>query len=112
MKSLRVYVPVILAAIALGTLCLPAVVYAQAQPEFPMNQDDAAAAAGMGCACLVVSLLIGLVSVGVWIAICVWVYRDATRRGAENAVIWLILVIVTGLLGLIIYLIVRPGRPQ
>jgi preprotein translocase subunit Sss1 len=35
------------------------------------------------------------------------VYKDATARGA-NAVLWLFVVLITGIIGLIIYLIVRP----
>lgn len=41
------------------------------------------------------------------ILICVWVYRDAKARG-ENAALWLIIVLLFGIIGLIIWLIVRP----
>jgi len=40
------------------------------------------------------------------ILLCVWVYRDAESRGM-GGVLWLIVVILTGIIGLIIYLIVR-----
>ncbi len=40
------------------------------------------------------------------VIIAVWVYRDARDRGME-AELWLIMVLLTGLIGLIIYLIVR-----
>ena len=43
------------------------------------------------------------------ILICVWVYRDAKARG-ENAALWLIIVLITGIIGLIIWLIVRPKK--
>ncbi|MHA1209022.1 MAG: PLDc N-terminal domain-containing protein [Candidatus Freyarchaeota archaeon] len=36
----------------------------------------------------------------------VWVYRDARDRGMEAA-LWLLIVLLTGPLGLIIYLMVR-----
>ena len=48
------------------------------------------------------------------IAILIWVYKDAQARGAEP-MLWLILVFFTGLIGLIIWLCVRPplgGPPQ
>ena len=45
------------------------------------------------------------------IAIAVWVYRDASKRYPKNSsmpAIWLLIVLLTGLIGLIIYIIVRP----
>lgn len=46
----------------------------------------------------------------VWILLAVWVYRDAKKRGME-ATLWLLLVLLTGLIGLIVYLIVRRDHP-
>jgi len=43
----------------------------------------------------------------VWILVSIWVYKDAKKRG-ENAVLWLVVVLVAGLIGLIIWLIIRP----
>jgi len=40
------------------------------------------------------------------IILAVWVYRDAEEREMEGA-LWLIIVLLTGIIGLIIYLIVR-----
>ena len=40
------------------------------------------------------------------IALCVWVYRDARSRGKDGA-LWVVIVLVAGCLGLIIYLIIR-----
>jgi len=44
------------------------------------------------------------------ILIAVWVYRDAESRGMSG-VLWLLVVLVGGIIGLIIYLIVRHDRP-
>nr|MDO8082972.1 PLDc N-terminal domain-containing protein [Candidatus Freyarchaeota archaeon] len=44
--------------------------------------------------------------IAIWIVLAVWVYRDANERGMDAA-IWLLIVILTGIIGLIIYLIVR-----
>jgi hypothetical protein len=41
-----------------------------------------------------------------WIAVIVWVYKDAERRGM-NGVLWALLVLIGNLIGLIIYLIIR-----
>ncbi len=46
----------------------------------------------------------------VWILLAVWVYRDAKKRGME-ATLWLLLVLLTGFIGLIVYLIVRREHP-
>ncbi|MCK4478023.1 PLDc N-terminal domain-containing protein [Candidatus Bathyarchaeota archaeon] len=43
------------------------------------------------------------------ILLCVWVYRDAESRGM-NGTLWLIIVLITGIFGLIIYLIVRKDK--
>lgn len=60
--------------------------------------------------------VIGIILMGIaWfiisIFLCVWVYRDARQRyPLENPepLLWLIVVLLTGILGLIIYLLVRP----
>ena len=52
--------------------------------------------------------IIGLFAV--WILLAVWVYRDAKKRSME-ATLWLLLVLLTGFIGLIVYLIVRREHP-
>jgi predicted RNA-binding Zn-ribbon protein involved in translation (DUF1610 family) len=47
-----------------------------------------------------------LILVVIWIAIVVWVYRDAERRGL-NGILWALLVFFGNIIALIIYLIVR-----
>lgn len=42
------------------------------------------------------------------IALLVWVARDAKARGMDNAVLWMVLVMFTSLLGLLIYIFSRP----
>jgi hypothetical protein len=48
-------------------------------------------------------LIVGLV---IAILLCVWVYRDAESR-MMNGGLWLIIVLISGPVGLIVYLIVR-----
>jgi len=43
------------------------------------------------------------------IAIAIWVYRDAKKRG-EDALLWLLIVLLTGLIGLIIYVLIRGNK--
>jgi len=69
-------------------------------------QDSASAAAG--CAACSTILLIPVVLVGLDIALLVWVARDAKARGMDSAVLWMLLVFFTSVIGLIIYLLSRP----
>lgn len=69
--------------------------------------DDAAgAAACFGCASFMVFIVVGVIALH--IILLVWVARDAKNRGMDNSVLWMVLVMITGLVGLIIYLCVRP----
>jgi len=45
------------------------------------------------------------------IMICVWVYKDAEARAIEDAAtaMWIILVIFTWIIGLLVYIAVRPS---
>ena len=91
-------IPLFLAAVSLR---------AQDATDSPAASDDAASAAGalaaLGC---------GVVPCIIWfaiiIAMAVYVYRDATRRGMDNAILLTILTVVTGPLGLVIYILMRP----
>jgi TctA family transporter len=56
----------------------------------------------------IILFIIGLIAV--WILLAVWVYRDARKRGME-ATLWLLVVLLTGIIGLIAYLIVRREHP-
>ncbi len=67
---------------------------------------DSTAAAGF----LGLSLVMCIVPI-IWfiiaILIAIWVYKDANKRGSSGA-LWLIIVILTGIVGLIIWLVIRP----
>ena len=56
-------------------------------------------------------LSLGIILLILWfvigIMIAVWVYRDATDRG-QKAVLWVIIVLILSVVGLLIWLIVRP----
>jgi hypothetical protein len=70
------------------------------------NSDAAGAAAGLiggTCGCIG-----GLVGLALWIFLIVYVYRDAKARGMDNAVMLTVLTAFTGLLGFLIYLMMRP----
>jgi uncharacterized protein len=68
------------------------------------------AAATAGCAALMGSLvMIPILLVVLTIAMLVWVARDSKARGMDGAVLWIILVMFTNILGLILYLLSRPS---
>ena len=77
-------------------------------PLVALAQDDGSGLAIFGS---LVSCLIGLVALGVWIAVTVWTYRDAQARG-ENGILWAVIVFFLGLIGLVIWLVVRSNKPR
>ena len=55
-------------------------------------------------------ILLPIILAAVWfiiaIIVAIWVYKDAKKRDM-NAAVWLLIVLVTGCIGCIIYLVVR-----
>jgi hypothetical protein len=78
-----------------------------AQRAFAQNPEDAAAL-GACAACSGVMILIPIVIIALNIALLIWVAKDAKSRGMDNAVVWMILVMCTSVIGLVIYLNSRP----
>jgi len=59
---------------------------------------------------LIILGIILLIAVGgfvLWLGLAYWVYRDANRRNMDNALLWGVVTFVLGLIGLVIYLLVR-----
>lgn len=85
---------------------LPLAAFAQDAADSPANTDAenaAGALAALGCG--VLPCILGL---AIQIALAVWVYKDAKKRGMENAVLLTVVTALTGLIGLLIYLLMRP----
>jgi disulfide bond formation protein DsbB len=83
--------------------------FAVAQPaSFLLLQrnDDASPFVACGCLGFLGLIMVGIIALN--IALLIWVARDAKSRGMDNAVVWMILVMLTGIIGLIIYLFTRP----
>ena len=72
-----------------------------------LNPADAGAMFGLG---LAICAIVGIIWFIVWILVAIWVYKDAEKRG-KSGVLWLIIVIILGLIGLIIWLVVRGEKP-
>ncbi len=54
--------------------------------------------------------LIWVVVLVVWILVLIWVYRDAEER-QMSGLLWVIVCFFLGIIGLIIYLVVRNDKP-
>jgi hypothetical protein len=70
------------------------------------RHDDPSPFVACGCLGFVGVIIVGIIALN--IAALIWVARDAKNRGMDNAVVWMILVMLTGIIGLIIYLFTRP----
>lgn len=55
-------------------------------------------------------VLIYIVMFVIWILLAVWVYRDAKERGMSGG-LWVLIVLLLGIIGLIVYLVVRHDKP-
>lgn len=76
-----------------------------AQPPGPGEELVACGACG-GTLGVIILIVVAIIVLN--LALLVWVARDAKARGMDSAVMWMILVMVTGIIGLIIYLFARP----
>lgn len=74
---------------------------------FVLQRDNTVgAASACGCLGFVGFIIVSIVVLNV--ALLVWVARDAKSRGMDSAFLWMVLVMFTGLIGLVIYLFARP----
>jgi hypothetical protein len=78
---------------------------AQQQKEAEEAVEGLCSACGGG-----IALMIGIfvVAIVLNIALLIWVARDAKSRGMDSSVLWMFLVMGSGIIGLIIYLCSRP----
>jgi hypothetical protein len=80
-----------------GSLGMPVLLLLASRPDIGRQEEMF----GLG---LCLTVILGLIVFSVIIAI--WVYRDATDRGM-NGGLWVVVLLVGGLMGLIVYLLVR-----
>lgn len=71
-------------------------------PGILKAQDELLFFGGIWLACAAIWWIIAIL-------ICIWVYRDAESRGMSG-ILWLIVVILLGIIGLIVYLVVRKPK--
>jgi hypothetical protein len=92
-KSLRL---ILLSLIAMLLLAAPM------GAAFAQDDDGGVAGAALTLVCAGILFLVN-------IAILVWVYQDANKRGT-NGCLWAIVVFFLGLIGLILYILLRPKQ--
>ena len=95
----------------LSTLLLATSLLAQttaATPDDAASPGDAAGGAAAGLAALGCGIIPCVIWFAIIIGLAMYVYKDAKKRGMDNAVLLTIVTVVTGPLGLIIYLMMRP----
>jgi di/tricarboxylate transporter len=80
------------------------------QPGQPGGGEAAcgAAACGAYAVFMIVILAISVAAMVAWIFVAIWASKDAKSRGMDNSGMWVVLILFTGMIGLIIYLVSRP----
>jgi len=108
MKMNRLFSRILASVVLLSTSSF---LYAQ-QGQRELTDEEAAAAAAAASAscagCGLVMIVVPILVLALNIALLVWVARDSKSRGMDSAVLWMILVMFTGPIGLLIYLFSRP----
>ena len=95
-----------LLAVVLYDLTSAAITFAQTSSQ-PSDAKTCAACGTCGAGAGAI-IIIPIVFFALNIALLVWVARDAKARGMDNAVLWMVLVMFTSVVGLLIYLFARP----
>jgi hypothetical protein len=94
-----------LSIIALASIVLSLAISSLAGAyDYSYSSYDEAAFLGFGLVMCVLYLIILVV----WIIVAIWAYKDAEKRGM-NGLLWALVVFFLGLIGLIIYIVVRSG---
>ena len=65
-----------------------------------------------GIGIVLIFLLFSLAMTALWIYVAYWVYNDANDREMDSATLWGVITFLTGLIGLVIYFLIREDKPQ
>lgn len=75
---------------------------------FAQTSDDGGA--GIALFSTGISCICGLIGLAIWIFMIYWVYTDAKKRNNPNAIVWVIVTVLTSWIGLLLYVLI--GRNQ
>ncbi len=117
--SARKIMPLVFVFWVLMTLCPPGGGAAEpagsalsAAARTAVSAERAGANDAAGCAACgvfgVIMLVIGVGATIFWVFVAVWAAKDAKSRGMDNGALWVVLILFTGVIGLIIYIVSRP----
>jgi hypothetical protein len=95
-------------AVLLWLLCAP-LVLAQSQNQGPDPGTVAGTFIAVWLVLLICFVSFAVISICIQIYLCYFMYTDAEARG-ENGVLWAVLGLFLGLVGLIIWLCIRPEK--
>ena len=101
-RELNISKKVTIASLAFILMAMVMAIGASAQYDWEYNEAAPVFWGLTGAFCI-----IPLIAVIIGIVLAIWVYKDAEKRGSSGA-LWLIIVLITGIIGLIIWLVVRP----
>lgn len=73
-----------------------------------LQQEPNPCAAAAGCGVCGSVFVVPILLIALNVTLLIWVARDAKSRGMDNAVMWMILVLFTSVIGLVIYIFSRP----
>ncbi|MCK5112715.1 MAG: hypothetical protein KAQ84_04160, partial [Thermoplasmatales archaeon] len=97
-----------MAIIALTCILMTAAlsIVASAQDDFPWGAEETAVFLGLGLTCLIIIIVVALV---IAILACIWIYKDAEKRGKQG-ILWVLLLILAtiflNIIGLVIVIVV------
>jgi len=57
-------------------------------------------------------IILGFIVMFLWFLLPTWVYIDSRQRGIRNPILWVILALISGPFGWLVYLITRPAEPD
>jgi len=102
-KYLRYSYSLLIVAIVMVTL-IPITCFGQEEPPTSLKSTQSTTFINPFAICLVVFVIMLIIN----IIFIVWLYKDAKNRGMPNPGLWVLLVLIIGLIGLIIYFLIRP----
>jgi hypothetical protein len=85
-------------------------VLAQSSSDYLYSTTSDAASSAVFGGFTLVWCCVALVGLAVWLGVTYWVYKDAKKNNPEQAMLWTLVTLVAGVVGLIVYLL--AGRKK